>query len=250
MECPPGCPARVYSLMRECWQWEATKRPSFRQMHYDMENMFQVIAARGGYPPVVRFYLCLGVDFWENLPFVLYNVMCIVIRVLVRIFSLAAYHVIIFYHTSHNCFATHFTFKPCFRVLVPMFSLAAYHVISCIRNLYFCQTMFWVISTFSNWLGGPSLPIIFRHHSHPNKFQIELTEVVSRNHQSVKRLKPSYALPQVVPATPRYFQAKKFAIQGMIHCHLLEVFQTTECPSQAHPTDLPLLPRSSRIAPR
>lgn len=51
MECPPGCPARVYSLMRECWQWEATKRPSFRQMHYDMENMFQVIAARGGYPP-------------------------------------------------------------------------------------------------------------------------------------------------------------------------------------------------------
>jgi len=41
MECPPGCPARVYSLMRECWQWEATKRPTFRQMHYDMENMFQ-----------------------------------------------------------------------------------------------------------------------------------------------------------------------------------------------------------------
>jgi len=41
MECPPGCPARVYSLMRECWQWDPTKRPSFRQMHYDMENMFQ-----------------------------------------------------------------------------------------------------------------------------------------------------------------------------------------------------------------
>ena len=64
--------------MRECWQWEATKRPSFRQMHYDMENMFQVIAARGGYPPVVRFYLCSEVDFWGNLPSVLYHVTCIV----------------------------------------------------------------------------------------------------------------------------------------------------------------------------
>ena len=42
MECPPGCPARVYALMRECWHWEATNRPTFRQMHHDMENMFQV----------------------------------------------------------------------------------------------------------------------------------------------------------------------------------------------------------------
>ena len=42
MECPPGCPARVYSLMRDCWQWEDVKRPSFRQTHHDMEHMFQV----------------------------------------------------------------------------------------------------------------------------------------------------------------------------------------------------------------
>ena len=42
MECPPGCPGRVYSLMKECWQWEDIRRPSFRQMHADMENMFQV----------------------------------------------------------------------------------------------------------------------------------------------------------------------------------------------------------------
>ena len=33
----------VYSLMRECWQWEAGRRPTFREMKYDMENMFQVI---------------------------------------------------------------------------------------------------------------------------------------------------------------------------------------------------------------
>merc|ERR1719454_1840880 len=44
MECPPGCPARVYSLMRECWQWEAGRRPTFREMKYDMENMFQVMS--------------------------------------------------------------------------------------------------------------------------------------------------------------------------------------------------------------
>ena len=42
MECPPGCPFRVYNLMRECWKWEPERRPTFRQMHYDMENMFQV----------------------------------------------------------------------------------------------------------------------------------------------------------------------------------------------------------------
>ena len=28
--------------MRECWQWEASRRPTFREMKYDMENMFQV----------------------------------------------------------------------------------------------------------------------------------------------------------------------------------------------------------------
>ena len=42
MECPPGCPARVFALMRECWHWGATNRPTFRQMPHDMENMFQV----------------------------------------------------------------------------------------------------------------------------------------------------------------------------------------------------------------
>jgi len=41
MECPPGCPASVYSLMRDCWQWDDTKRPSFRQTHHDLEHMFQ-----------------------------------------------------------------------------------------------------------------------------------------------------------------------------------------------------------------
>ncbi len=28
--------------MRDCWQWEATRRPTFQEIHYEMENMFQV----------------------------------------------------------------------------------------------------------------------------------------------------------------------------------------------------------------
>lgn len=41
MECPPGCPARVYELMRQCWQWETTDRPTFQEIHNTLENMFQ-----------------------------------------------------------------------------------------------------------------------------------------------------------------------------------------------------------------
>ena len=36
------------SLMRECWQWEASRRPTFREMKYDMENMFQVTVDKMG----------------------------------------------------------------------------------------------------------------------------------------------------------------------------------------------------------
>lgn len=41
MECPPGCPSRVYELMRQCWQWETTDRPTFQEIHNTLENMFQ-----------------------------------------------------------------------------------------------------------------------------------------------------------------------------------------------------------------
>ena len=34
---------KSFSLMRECWHWDDAKRPTFRQTHHDMENMFQVI---------------------------------------------------------------------------------------------------------------------------------------------------------------------------------------------------------------
>ncbi|KAI5640898.1 protein tyrosine kinase domain-containing protein [Phthorimaea operculella] len=41
MECPPGCPAPVYELMRGCWQWNAADRPTFREIHHALEHMFQ-----------------------------------------------------------------------------------------------------------------------------------------------------------------------------------------------------------------
>ncbi|XP_059094163.1 tyrosine-protein kinase Abl-like isoform X2 [Tigriopus californicus] len=41
MECPPGCPSRVYELMHKCWNWEPDHRPTFLDIHYSMENMFQ-----------------------------------------------------------------------------------------------------------------------------------------------------------------------------------------------------------------
>ncbi|XP_025990584.2 tyrosine-protein kinase Abl isoform X3 [Solenopsis invicta] len=41
MECPPGCPSKVYDLMRQCWQWSASDRPTFKEIHHSLENMFQ-----------------------------------------------------------------------------------------------------------------------------------------------------------------------------------------------------------------
>lgn len=41
MECPPGCPPKIYELMRQCWQWNASDRPSFKEIHHALENMFQ-----------------------------------------------------------------------------------------------------------------------------------------------------------------------------------------------------------------
>ncbi|XP_013781839.1 uncharacterized protein LOC106466143, partial [Limulus polyphemus] len=41
MECPPGCPPRVYELMRQCWLWEPSERPTFENIHLTLETMFQ-----------------------------------------------------------------------------------------------------------------------------------------------------------------------------------------------------------------
>ena len=123
------------------------------------------------------------------------------------------------------------------------------NVISFVRSLCLCLYMFWTVSKFSYWLRSRLFSSDHMIAHHPYKSQIELTEVLLRSHPSQKRSKPSYALPQVGPATPRYFQAKKFAIRGMIHCPLHEVFPTAECPSPAHPTAQPRLPQFFPIAP-
>ncbi|XP_065200757.1 tyrosine-protein kinase Abl isoform X2 [Planococcus citri] len=41
MECPPGCPPKIYDLMRQCWQWVPNERPTFQEIHNSLENMFQ-----------------------------------------------------------------------------------------------------------------------------------------------------------------------------------------------------------------
>ncbi|XP_064617086.1 tyrosine-protein kinase Abl-like isoform X2 [Liolophura sinensis] len=41
MERPAGCPANVYNLMLRCWQWDLKDRPTFKEIHYQLENMFQ-----------------------------------------------------------------------------------------------------------------------------------------------------------------------------------------------------------------
>ncbi|XP_020297627.1 tyrosine-protein kinase Abl isoform X2 [Pseudomyrmex gracilis] len=41
MDCPQGCPPKVYELMRQCWQWSAADRPTFKEIHHSLENMFQ-----------------------------------------------------------------------------------------------------------------------------------------------------------------------------------------------------------------
>ncbi|XP_039620205.1 tyrosine-protein kinase ABL1 [Polypterus senegalus] len=41
MDRPEGCPEKVYELMRECWQWTPSERPSFAEIHQAFENMFQ-----------------------------------------------------------------------------------------------------------------------------------------------------------------------------------------------------------------
>ncbi|XP_066975213.1 tyrosine-protein kinase ABL1 isoform X7 [Macrobrachium rosenbergii] len=41
MDCPQGCPTRVYDLMKQCWLWNAGDRPTFSHIHHALETMFQ-----------------------------------------------------------------------------------------------------------------------------------------------------------------------------------------------------------------
>uniref|UniRef100_A0AAQ4QS12 Tyrosine-protein kinase n=1 Tax=Gasterosteus aculeatus aculeatus TaxID=481459 RepID=A0AAQ4QS12_GASAC len=41
MDRPEGCPEKVYDLMRDCWRWNPSERPSFAETHQAFETMFQ-----------------------------------------------------------------------------------------------------------------------------------------------------------------------------------------------------------------
>ncbi|CAF3187242.1 unnamed protein product [Rotaria socialis] len=42
MERPPGCPLDVYNLMQKCWRWNPDERPTFKEIHAELESMTTV----------------------------------------------------------------------------------------------------------------------------------------------------------------------------------------------------------------
>lgn len=42
MERPPGTPPEIHKLMLKCWQWDPKDRPTFKEIHYKLENMFDM----------------------------------------------------------------------------------------------------------------------------------------------------------------------------------------------------------------
>ncbi|XP_046844069.1 tyrosine-protein kinase ABL1-like isoform X2 [Xenia sp. Carnegie-2017] len=41
MQAPAGCPDEVYQLMRKCWEFEPMDRPSFKEIHKELNEMFE-----------------------------------------------------------------------------------------------------------------------------------------------------------------------------------------------------------------
>ncbi|GFS17554.1 tyrosine-protein kinase [Elysia marginata] len=42
MERPPGTPPEIHKLMLKCWQWDPKDRPTFKEIHFLLENMFDM----------------------------------------------------------------------------------------------------------------------------------------------------------------------------------------------------------------
>jgi hypothetical protein len=45
MECPDNCPPNVYELMRGCWLWDASARPTFDRIHTELKQMFHDVSS-------------------------------------------------------------------------------------------------------------------------------------------------------------------------------------------------------------
>lgn len=41
MECPDGCPRKVYDVMRDCWDIDPSKRPTFKAIHITLDEVHQ-----------------------------------------------------------------------------------------------------------------------------------------------------------------------------------------------------------------
>lgn len=41
MECPDGCPQRVYNVMRDCWEIDPKHRPSFKTIYSQLDEIYR-----------------------------------------------------------------------------------------------------------------------------------------------------------------------------------------------------------------
>ncbi|VDP08506.1 unnamed protein product [Schistosoma margrebowiei] len=48
MERPHGCPEAVYSIMLRCWSWDPNLRPSFSEIHAELEQMYTTMNIEAG----------------------------------------------------------------------------------------------------------------------------------------------------------------------------------------------------------
>ena len=40
MPCPMGCPEHLHEIMRDCWKDDATSRPTFETLQWNLEEFF------------------------------------------------------------------------------------------------------------------------------------------------------------------------------------------------------------------
>jgi len=64
MECPAGCPPKIYELMRQCWHWIPNDRPTFQEIHHSLEHMFQESSiTEGGFDAVILMLLSANLRY-------------------------------------------------------------------------------------------------------------------------------------------------------------------------------------------
>lgn len=41
MECPDGCPKKVYDVMRDCWDIDPKQRPTFKTIYKTLDEVYK-----------------------------------------------------------------------------------------------------------------------------------------------------------------------------------------------------------------